>query len=247
MASKHKNIVDDRWLSEILKRDVYRLVADDDFAKKAGEKTSRENTLLTEIQSGHVFIYARVSPDAVTAIKFLEQRGFNLIDTNVTFVKSVMPARNLTGKGTVRFTVPEDRDQVVALARNSFIYSRFHLDSAFSREEADTLRAEWVKNYYVGKRGDAMVVAEAEGVIAGFLLLIHGKDDSLIIDLIAVDEKHRRKGIARDMITYAESQSRGFRRISVGTQLANLPSIKLYEGMGFKLAVAQYTFHYHHG
>lgn len=246
MASKHKNIVHDRWLSQVLQRDVYQLLVDDDLIKKVRNEASREYELLTELQSGCVFFYARVSPDALAAVKFLESRGFNLIDTNVTLSRPIAPTHDFISSCTVRFAAPEDQNQVIWLARKSFVYSRFHLDTAFPRKIANMLKAEWVKNYFTGNRGNAMVVALIDEIIAGFLLLIYGKDRSLVIDLLAVNENHRRKGVAKDMITCAESQCQGFTRISVGTQLANLPSLRLYEGMGFSVEGAQYTFHYHH-
>lgn len=246
MADKHQDFVLDQWLTQVLQRDVYQLLATEDFVRKAENKATAENRLLTELQSRRVFIYTKVSTEAPGVVRFLESRGFNLIDTSVTFDKPVAPALAASGAATVRFAVAGDRDQVVELARRSFSYSRFHLDSALTRQEADRIKAEWVKNYFAGGRGNAMVVALAGEMVAGFLLLIYGKAGALVIDLIAIDENQRRKGIARDMIAYAESQCHGFTRLSVGTQVANIPSIRLYEGMGFKLASSQYVFHYHH-
>ncbi|MBP1741959.1 MAG: hypothetical protein H6Q48_4252, partial [Deltaproteobacteria bacterium] len=94
-------------------------------------------------------------------------------------------------------------------------------------------------------RGDNMVVAIKDSSPAGFLQLLYsGKD--LVIDLIAVEEKFRRMGIARAMIHFAETALRGFEEIAVGTQIANVPSIRLYEKLGFRVASSVYTFHYHH-
>jgi ribosomal protein S18 acetylase RimI-like enzyme len=135
---------------------------------------------------------------------------------------------------------------VVGLARRSFIYSRFHLDKAIPRETADTLKAEWVGNYFTGKRGDQMVVALVDGTIVGFLQLLYGRDKTVTIDLISVDASQRRKGIASDMIAYAEAECGDFKQIRVGTQIANVPSIRLYEKIGFRVTGAQYVFHYHH-
>lgn len=246
MKERNRNIVLDDWLTKILKKDVYQLVVDEELLGKVGDKASGKYKSLQELQSRSVFIYAKVSTEALPAVKFLEQQGFHLIDTNATFEKPIAKIPDYTGNSIVRFTLPEDQQQVVELARDSFTYSRFHLDNAIPHEVSNKLRAEWAKNYYAGLRGDAMVVALTDGAIAGFLLLIYSKDGPLIIDLIAVAETQRRKGIAKDMITWAEYQCKGFDNIRVGTQLANLPSIKLYEGMGFKLTEAQYTFHYHH-
>ena len=134
----------------------------------------------------------------------------------------------------------------MALAGSSFTLTRFHQDSAFPPGFADLTRAEWVRGYFDGTRGDAMVVALDGEKIIGFLLLIYGKDGWLVIDLIAVAENHRQKGIAADMIKYAGRECRGFTGIRVGTQQANLPSLKLYERLGFKISEEQYIYHYHH-
>ena len=46
------------------------------------------------------------------------------------------------------------------------------------------------------------------------------------------------------MIAFVESQFAPS-VIAVGTQVANLPSVRLYEKLGFRLAAAQYVFHFH--
>jgi ribosomal protein S18 acetylase RimI-like enzyme len=75
---------------------------------------------------------------------------------------------------------------------------------------------------------------------------LFGPEGTLIIDLIAVDERHRRKGIATGMIAYAESHCGHFETIRVGTQVANIPSLRFYERAGFLVSASNYVFHYHH-
>ena len=89
-----------------------------------------------------------------------------------------------------------------------------------------------------------MVVAQLDSKIVGFLQLLYAEGD-LVIDLIAVDARFRRMGIAGDMINFAQSTIKGFQRVVVGTQLANVPSIRLYESMGFRAAGSKYIFHFH--
>ena len=241
----HKNIVYDQWLAQILQRDVYRLVVDDDLIEKATDQASREHRLLRELQSRPVFMYAKVPTDAVPSIRFLETLGFSLVETNVVFEKPIAPAGEFVGHCDVRFAILEDRSQVVGLARKSFVYARFYLDAAIPRAAADTIKAEWAGSYFAGKRGDEMAVALVDERIIGFLLLLRGNNGDLIIDLIAVDGDQRRKGIASDMITYAESQCRGCSRMLVGTQVTNIPSIRLYETIAFRMCASKYVFHYH--
>ncbi len=47
------------------------------------------------------------------------------------------------------------------------------------------------------------------------------------------------------MIQYAETELVKFSEVRVGTQLANAPSIKLYENLGFRFLEGHYVFHLH--
>ena len=70
-------------------------------------------------------------------------------------------------------------------------------------------------------------------------------NDEIVIDLIAVDKEQRRKNVASDMIAFATINRSGARSIRVGTQVVNLPSMALYEKLGFQISDAVYVFHYH--
>jgi ribosomal protein S18 acetylase RimI-like enzyme len=226
----------DPWLTEIIQRDVYHLVIDDGLFEEdlPGQ--------LNKLQSKPVFIDVKVPTNNLVAVKLLEKHGFNLIDTNIVFDKPINVERDLIGHCEVRFAIPNDQQLVAELAGKSFIYSRFHLDKLLS-DVAGKVKSEWANNYFLGKRGDQMVIALVDGVIVGFLQLLYR--DALIIDLIAVEAKHHRKGIASDLISYAEVNCSRFDTIRVGTQIANIPSIRFYENLGFRVSGAQYVFHYH--
>ncbi len=109
---------------------------------------------------------------------------------------------------------------------------------------ANRIKAEWAANFFKGKRGDLMVVARREGRVVGFLQCLKSPDGTLVIDLFATDPNVRREGIATDMIVFGAEQT-GNRGVSIGTQIANTPSINLFEGMGFRIVSAQYVFHFH--
>ena len=95
----------------------------------------------------------------------------------------------------------------------------------------------------VGKRGDEMVSALMNNEPIGFLQLII-KDKVLFIDLIGVDKKAQGKGVASAMIQFAKFNIE-CSVIKVGTQIANLPSIKLDQKIGFLFSGSDYVFHYH--
>lgn len=235
------SIVCDEWLAGILSCPVYRLVCPEN--SKMLDLFKEE--IAKVLRMSPVFAFAKLPTKMLEHVHLLEQSGFRLVDTNIQLNKPVQSDRGYSGNCTVRFALPDDNEKVAKLGGSSFKYSRFHLDPLFSKEIADKIKEEWVINYFTGKRGNAMVVAEIRGDLVGFLQLIYSGDDTLIIDLIAVDKQQRRKGIAGDMIAFAEENCKKRNSVVVGTQLANLPSLRLYEGLGFSICAADYVLHYH--
>jgi ribosomal protein S18 acetylase RimI-like enzyme len=231
----------DTMFTEIMHRPAYRL----DF--------SDASLLTDEILAGEVlkplaepgaFCYSKIAINALDTMRFLFERGFMLIDTSTTFDKPFTSDTPLSGINTVRFATPDDATGTEQAARESFVYSRFHQDPLIPHEIANEIKAVWVGNFFRGKRGHAMIVAEVAGEIAGFLQLLY-KGDSLVIDLIAVRPAYQRRGIARDMIAYAQSHCPPHQTVIVTTQLINIPSMRLYESLGFRMMNAQHIFHYH--
>ena len=234
-------LVKDEWLGQILGQDVYRLNCNDEFLNHI----KKDPKPFTNLSSQRVFIYTKIPTTQITAAQVLEQNGFFLVDTNVVFKKNVLAQENSQATNEMRFATSSDQDQVANLAKEAFLYSRFHLDPAFSKIQANKIKEEWVKNFFLKKRGDQMVVAVVNNHVVGFTQLIFGKDKVLTIDLIGTDPQFRRRGIAQEMIDFAQNDCSGFDFIRVGTQVANVASVTLYEKMGFRLETSQYVFHYH--
>lgn len=237
----HEKIVPDQWLSDIIHKQAYNVVIDNSFAEdEVGVKTA----LMSITSPDKIFLYAKVPVDFLACINILEKQGFYLVDTNITFEKPISPSKKMQGYCDVRFAIPDDEVQTVEMAKKSFKYSRFHLDSFFSKEVANNIKAEWIRSFFLGKRGDALIVALIDNTVVGFLQLLQ-KGERIIIDLIAVDSNFRGKGIAKDMIMYSQDQFKDSEYILVGTQLANRPSINLYENLYFRFIEANYVFHCH--
>jgi ribosomal protein S18 acetylase RimI-like enzyme len=236
-----KGIHSDTWLTVMLKCPVYRLSAEEIFNSSEFET---EKDQVVRLQSKPVFIYSKIPTGGIPVSRWLEEIGFYLVDTNVVFDKPAAKNCLKDINCIVRPAQPGDRSAVMDLALRNFEYSRFHLDPNISIDCANAVKAEWVGNFFAGQRGDSMVVALAEDTVAGFLQLIHGNNDDLIVDLIAVNHAHRGKGLATAMICYAENHANKS-LIVVGTQVTNVPSVRLYQKLGFRMRSSQYIFHYH--
>jgi ribosomal protein S18 acetylase RimI-like enzyme len=238
----------DAWLSKLLGREAYTLSVTPSLLEASAGKHSRGYSRLRELQAKPVFLTAKVPVADGAAVEFLEEHGFHLIDTNLRFEKEAESPTTVATECELRFAAPADRESVVDLARRNFVFSRFHQDRNISQRVADEIKAQWVGNFFNGERGNRLVVAEVrekgQHKIVGFTLLATPTNGPVVIDLIAVDEAYRRQGIAGEMIAFVASQFAPA-VVAVGTQVGNLPSIRLYEKLGFRLADSQYVFHFH--
>ena len=243
MASK-SGISQDAWLSEVMGNRSFRV----DLMAKADP--AEWKAALAGLPAGPgVFAYTKVDPENVAAIQTLEERGFRLVDTNIQLAHQG-PRRAFSGGAfRVRFAEKSLNDPsragVEKIAEESFSVTRFHLDPRVPRATANRIKREWVANFYHGRRGDFLVVAETEsGEPAGFLqgLLSGGQ---AVIDLIATGPAFRGKGAGKAMVDYL-LQERTEPSV-VGTQLANRGSLRFYQDLGYRVQSAKYVLHFHSG
>lgn len=222
-------VEDDAWLSALLERPALRVVP-------------RSNTEAT-LPEGMFFATVKLPAEAVATASRLADVGFRVVDTALTFAvaASAIPADH---GAELRMAAPSDRAAVAVIARDGFRFSRFHLDPHIPTSVAGRIKGAWADNFFAGRRGDAMIVASDEGVVVGFLQLLRPANDRLVIDLIAVKAGSRGRGLARAMIGHA-ARTMSTAQLVVGTQAANVPSVRLYEGLGFRLTGAQLVLHHH--
>jgi ribosomal protein S18 acetylase RimI-like enzyme len=226
----------DAWLSMVLDRPAWRVEAG-----TAGQG------LPMLLDNRSQFAFAKLSVAEVPSVWAFCAYGFRIVDVALTF--DAAPACVGSCNDQVRFADPGDLTAVKALAGSAFCYSRFHMDPLVPNSAADTIKMEWATNFFSGRRGDGMVVALVNDRVVGFLQLLWATLDCLVIDLIAVEPASQGRGIAKGMIEFAFRHGTGDEQkastMKVGTQAANVPSIRLYESMGFRLCEAQYVLHYH--
>jgi len=230
------SLSEDNWLSERLEKQAFRLDMPTDDILAADLRP------ILGSFNAPCFVYCKAPAAQMRTVHALEGNGFRLVDTLLTLERPMSPP--VPGNGGARVAEPEDRSAVVQVARESFSFSRFHADPGIEREVADNIKADWAGNFFSGQRGDAMLVAEAQDRIVGFLQLLSSAE-TLIVDLIAVHPRHRRQGYAAAMIAWAQRQFSNLAAIRVGTQAANIPAMRMYERLGFRLIAAHHVFHYH--
>jgi RimJ/RimL family protein N-acetyltransferase len=227
----------DFWLSAILDKPAFH------YQGGPAEVSAALSSL--RAKGSAFFCDAKVSAEDASGVAALTKAGFVLADENLYF--ETLPPRPRTNACPVRPAQAADAEAVALIAEKGFALSRFHRDPHIPRDRADAIKRAWALNYFSGKRGDLMLVAEGETGLAGFTQLIKKPDGLWVIDLIAVQESSRGKGFGADMVRAMSLHCPAITRIGVGTQAVNKASQVFYTKLGFELRKTSYVFHYHGG
>ncbi|MHC1791852.1 GNAT family N-acetyltransferase [Solidesulfovibrio sp.] len=229
---------EDAWLGDRLGRKAFHA----DIAADGWDPQAAARLLAPALRGESVFVDVSVDAARLDVVRGCEDLGFRVADTNLRFERLGAPPRRDCPMRP-RPARPEDRDGVTALARRAFTSSRFHRDPLLSKDCADAVKAAWAANFFAGQRGDGLLVAEADGQVAGFLLYLC-RQGMMVIDLVAVDAPWRAMGLGTSLVAEAFAAS-GQAGLVVGTQAANLPALRLYQSLGFRLAGVKYVLHHH--
>jgi len=238
-----KNLIQrDAFLESILNRPAYKI---NEFTDSTDLKFLEDKNCNPKGS----FFYTKVDCSNVSNLRAFENSGFKIIEENITLGKEggdsdqKDPFRHRQ-QYEIRWAQDEDRKFIEKIAQSSFSHDRFHQDPNIDNSLADEIKRQWAGNFFSGKRGDAMIVSTANNRPVAFLLLLLAKKHS-VIDLIAVSKEHRKKGLSKQMISYAMRELSDWNRWLVGTQSTNVPSVRLYESLGYQTMGSQYVLHRH--
>src|SRR5262249_19129745 len=92
-----------------------------------------------------------------------------------------------------------------------------------------------------------LVRGKPVGFLAVLQTTVHGKT-SRVIDLVGVDSAYQGHGVGKGLIGFFLAEcARLNAEARVGTQAANIPSLRLYESLGFRVCETPYVLHAHVG
>lgn len=226
-------IAEDAWLTRVVGRPFFR-VGPDVPAAAAGAHAS--------VHPGATY-YTRVGTADTARAAALADAGFRVVDCGVTLERPPddpprAPANVVTGSAG-------HADAVTRIGAGAFAMSRFHLDPGMPPGAADRIKAEWARSCATGARGIGTLVALRDGAPAGFLSVV-ADGDAYVIDLVAVGAAHRGRGLGRALVqAFIARFGPAARVLRVGTQAANIASLRLYESLGFRMASSAYAMHRH--
>jgi dTDP-4-amino-4,6-dideoxy-D-galactose acyltransferase len=184
-----------------------------------------------------VYFLARDEPGAAAQA---EDAGFRLTDVRVELGRPSAGEE----RSTLRPAGAEDEAPLRELARSNHRITRFYADPRFPDERCDELYATWISRSLEGW-ADAVLVAEAEGRLAGYVSLHRLEWGWGSIGLIGVAPDARGQGVGRRLVESAVAWAReqGLERVTVVTQARNVPALRLFEGCGFRMADLGLWFH----
>lgn len=236
-------IAPDAWLTQTLGRPAFAVDATAPPAQVRDALTSHQST-------GDAFYFAKVPVLDVEAVKALEGAGFSVVETSLAFAGASAAAATHEPPGiAVGMLEPRWHDDVLGIAERAFRYTRFHVDPEVGLPAANRIKRAWMQSYIDRRRGDTVFVAHDGAQAIGFnamLTVDRSSHAAAVIDLIAVHPDHQQRGVGAAMIAAAARhyQSR-YPALEVSTQASNVPSVRLYERLGFRLIRSTFVLHRH--
>ncbi|MDX1965373.1 MAG: GNAT family N-acetyltransferase [Pirellulales bacterium] len=229
--------------------------------------------LLTAMRAGgFALVYWPTRADRVPAEKILAEFAGQLVDCKTTFSMTLprvaaiastspTPEQQLTPGANFNQTIwaagglyyvksypqlfpCEDLYQLAVAAGQC---SRFAVDANIPVDKFQELYKIWIERSVKGELANAVLAAyRADSAQPRGIVTISVKEAVGQIDLIAVAESERGRGLGQLLLTAAEQWMLGqsCHTASVVTQRHNLPACRLYEKHGFSLAKRENYYHF---
>jgi dTDP-4-amino-4,6-dideoxy-D-galactose acyltransferase len=237
----------DQWLSDVLEISSWKVL---DIA--GTPPADIRAGLLDRAGRGAAFFSAKIPTLDVGAVTNATGAGFLVVDANVTLdwdnaagsAGGSVIDRNIT----IEQAGVDDIPAIEKIAGQCFTFSRFHLDPAIGHARANEVKRQWARNACRG-RASVVYVARQSNDVTGFLAVLEasaGGRRAAIIDLVGVDRGHQGQGAGQVLSwTFVDEWRDRADRLRVGTQISNIPAMRLYEKIGFRITETSYVLHAH--
>ena len=179
----------------------------------------------------------------------LEENGFILVDGLITLSLEVSDLRFEKPDERIRAAIPRDVHDLKKITKGLYSTSRIFNDPLIPKDRANKFYIKWIENSVLGKAADSVLVWK-EDKILGYVTLQkkgaaqRGSARGGQIPLLGVSEQARGKGIAKKLLNAAlrKFKSWGVRQVVIETQMDNIPALRTYQSVGFKIMDSHFTF-----
>ncbi|MCY4018848.1 MAG: GNAT family N-acetyltransferase [Chloroflexi bacterium] len=178
----------------------------------------------------------------------LQRHGFIFVDIRSTLELKVPgpPTPQSNGDAIIRSSSVGDLETLAAIARDSFMSTRFYTDPFLNNEKASTMYQIWLTKSVTTDYADRVVVAEVNRKSVGFVTCHLDRVSSEgKIGLVALARSAQGKGLSQTMVLYALEWflDQGMKSVSVITQGHNIAAQRLYQRCGFLTRSTELWFH----
>jgi dTDP-4-amino-4,6-dideoxy-D-galactose acyltransferase len=171
--------------------------------------------------------------------------NFNIkyICKKIIYQKKILP-QCLIHKNIKKYKMPYPTDQMIYLAIESGICSRFKLDKNIDENKFNELYEKWIVNSVKKEIAAEVLIYEIDNKQAGLItfdkLYRVGK-----IGIIAVDRCYRRRSVGSFLLNAAEYylHEAGYDKITIVTQNYNKAACHLYKKNGYHIDGAEHVYH----
>jgi dTDP-4-amino-4,6-dideoxy-D-galactose acyltransferase len=176
-----------------------------------------------------------------------EAAGFKLVDIRLTLDLKLSEAALAppgVAHGVVRAAEARDLQMLKAIARQSHRETRFYADGHFDPQRCDDMYEAWIERSCNGW-ADRVIVAELEGLAAGYVSCHLRTPRDGQIGLVAVESNKRGLGLGLVMLDEALRwfADQKVTSVSVVTQGRNVKAARFYQRAGFSVASIQLWYH----
>jgi dTDP-4-amino-4,6-dideoxy-D-galactose acyltransferase len=191
---------------------------------------------------GVACLYFLASATDASTVTHAEASGFHLVDVRLELGRPVGAPLPAPPSCPVRPATADDVNHLMDMASDAYTGTRFARDPHFPAESARRLYRTWIAE---SCRGWAQAVLVAEQTEAAGFITLHRDPDAWRIGLVGVAEAHRGHGVGTALVSAAirHAALEGGTRITVVTQAANLPAVRLYERHGFRASQVGLWYH----
>jgi GNAT superfamily N-acetyltransferase len=192
----------------------------------------------------------RIGGEQTAILHALEDSGFNVMDSLLTFTANAPFQQPSPGASTVRKFRPSDLDHVKKLAGSSFVIDRWHSDHRIPRGVADDVYSAWAEESCRDVGNRETFVVEHAGEVAGFMSVRLDEDAYAIlglrvgiVELTATSTQARGAGIGSSLMNASLLwfKEHGMDVAQVGTQASNTTACRVYERAGYRIAESSYA------
>ena len=218
------------------------------IVRTAPNEAELSETLRILRKNGYRMAYWYVPVELHETSRIAQACGGFLADEKITYTKKIVGLSNHSGTSAytaVSYSRTVADSTLIRLALKSGEYSRFRLDPKFPRELYEKLYKYWIKRSVSKELAwEVLVVKEHDDLLG--LITLGNKGDRANIELMAVAEHAKSKGIGRILVTDADRHfaKGGYSLAQVVTQRKNLGACRLYESCSYQIDKIENIFHF---